>query len=130
MNNDDRWEIGETLARAGHVIDGGHLDRLDEIFTPEVVYDLRDAGLGAFEGIEAIRTAVIRLGARNPLAHHLTNVMLEEDTDGQVTARSKGLVIMADGRLESVNHVDTLRRHDGRWRIGRRIITTQRAPVR
>jgi energy-coupling factor transporter ATP-binding protein EcfA2 len=29
--------------------------RLEEIFTPDVVYDLSDVGVGTFEGIEAIR---------------------------------------------------------------------------
>jgi hypothetical protein len=33
---------------------------------------------------------------------------------------------MSNGALESVTHLDTLRRHDGEWRISRRIIS----PVR
>jgi hypothetical protein len=95
----------------------------------EVVYDLSDAGLGVFEGIATIRTATVRLGAGNPLAHHVTNVLITEEKGDAVTVRSKGLVIMSDGRIETVNHVDTLRRQDGRWRISRRVITAQRAPV-
>jgi hypothetical protein len=41
----------------------------------------------------------------------------------EATARSKGLMIMADGTLNSVNHVDTLRRHNGHWRIDHRVVT-------
>jgi hypothetical protein len=34
----------------GHIFDEGQLDRLEEIFTPEVVYDLRAAGVGTLDG--------------------------------------------------------------------------------
>lgn len=50
LNAEDRWAITETLSRHGHLFDGGHLDRLEEIFTPDVVYDLSDAGIGTFTG--------------------------------------------------------------------------------
>lgn len=128
VNADDRWKIEETLARHGHIFDSGQLDRIEEVFTPDAVYDLSDVGLGTFEGIETMRNATVKLGAANPVAHHLTNVVLTGEEHDQVTVRSKGLMIMADGTFGSVNHVDTLRRHDGGWRISRRVITAQRAP--
>jgi len=34
---------------------------------------------------------------------------------------------MRDGTLESVTHLDTLRRHEGQWRISHRIISPIRA---
>lgn len=129
LNAEDRWAIAETLSLHGHLFDGGHLDRLAEVFAPEVVYDLTDLGFGAFEGIDAIRSAALQLGDRNPIAHHLTNVVITKEEDGQVTVKSKGLVIRADGTLGSVNHLDTVIRQDGQWRIGRRVITAQRTPM-
>ncbi len=129
LNAEDRWAISEILSLHGHLFDGGHLDRLEEIFTPDVVYDLSDAGIGTFEGIEAIRRGALQLGAGNPVAHHVTNVVISGEGDGLVTALSKGLMLMADGTLASMTHLDTLRRHDGGWRISRRIITPQRAPL-
>ncbi len=84
--------------------------------------------MGTFEGIEAIRAATVRLGAHNPIAHHVTNVVITGDGEDLATVRSKGLVIMANGTLQSVNHVDTVRRHDGRWLISHRVITNQQAP--
>lgn len=123
LSTDDRHEIDDVLALHGHLFDRGHLDRLHEIFTPEVVYDLSDAGVGTFEGIDAVRAAAIRLGDDNPLAHHVTNVVIAEQTADEVTVHSKGLVIMADGTLSGVDHRDTLRRHDGHWRISRRVVT-------
>ena len=122
----DQCAITETLSMHGHIFDAGQLDRLDEIFTPEVVYDMSAVGIGAFDGIEVVRSAAASMGDRGPIAHHVTNVVISSDVDDVVTAQSKGLMLMADGTLESVNHLDTLRRHDGQWRISRRIIS----PVR
>jgi SnoaL-like domain len=129
LNAEDRCAIAETLSLHGHLFDGGQLDRLGEIFAPEVVYDLTDLGFGTFEGIEAIRRGALQLGERNPIAHHLTNVVITNEERGELTVKSKGLVIRADGTFGSVNHLDTLIRHDGQWRISRRIITAQRAPM-
>ena len=128
LNAEDRWAIGETLSLHGHLFDGGHLDRLGEIFTPDVVYDMSAVGIGMFEGIETIRSAALHLGAGNPIAHHVTNVVITGDGDS-VTALSKGLVLMADGTFASVTHLDTLRCHDGGWRISRRVISPQRTPL-
>jgi 3-phenylpropionate/cinnamic acid dioxygenase small subunit len=129
LDAEDRQAISETLSWHGHLFDGGHLDRLGEIFTPDVVYDMSAVGVGTFAGIEAISSAARHLGAGNPIAHHVTNVVITSQGDGLVTARSKGLVLMADGRLESVTHLDTLRRQDGGWRISRRVISPQRTAL-
>jgi len=128
LHAEDREAIGETLSLHGHLFDGGHLDRLGEIVTPGVIYDMSAAGVGTFEGIEAIRSAARQLGAGNPVAHHVTNVIITGDGDS-VTALSKGLVLLADGTVASVTHLDTLRRQDGGWRISRRVISPQRTPL-
>jgi len=129
LHAEDRQAIGETLSLHGHLFDEGHLGRLGEIFTPDVVYDMSALGVGTFEGIEAIRSAALRLGPGNPVAHHVTNVVISGGGDGTVTALSKGLVLRADGTLASVTHLDTLRRHDGGWRISRRVISPQLTPL-
>ena len=129
LHAEDRQAIGETLSLHGHLFDEGHLGRLGEIFTPDVVYDMSALGVGTFEGIEAIRSAALRLGPGNPVAHHVTNVVISGEGDGTVTALSKGLVLLADGTLASVTHLDTLRRHDGGWRISRRVISPQLTPL-
>lgn len=126
---EDRQAISEILSLHGHIFDGGQLDRLAEIFTPDVVYDLTDAGVGTFQGIEAIRSGALKLGAGNPIAHHVTNVVITSEEGDLVTAQSKGLMIMADGAFASVTHLDTLRRHNGGWRISRRVILAQRTPL-
>ncbi|QJY48046.1 nuclear transport factor 2 family protein [Pseudonocardia broussonetiae] len=123
-STDDRLQITEVLSLLGQIVDGAHLDRLGEVVTPDVVYDLADAGVGVFEGIEAVRAAFTALGARAPLAHHVTNVVLAPVGPDEVAVRSKGLMIMADGSILSVDHVDAVRRHDGRWRIAHRVVTS------
>lgn len=129
LTDADRWAITEILAWHGHLFDGGHLDRLEEIFTPDAIYDLTSAGIGVFEGIEAMRDGALKLGAGNPIAHHVTNIVITAADDGTATARSKGFMLMADGTPSSVTHLDTLRRQDGGWRISRRVITPQRIPL-
>jgi hypothetical protein len=127
FQTEDRLAIGEVLSLHGFVFDAGEVDRIDEIFTPDVVYDMSAVGIGVFEGIETVRAAAASMGDRGPLAHHVTNVLISSDEDDVATARSKGLLLMRDGTLESVTHLDTLRRHEGEWRISRRIISPIRA---
>lgn len=137
LSTADRLEIDETLALHAHVFDADELDRLDELFTPEAVYDMSPLGMGVFEGVEQIRAAAARLAASGhaPLAHFLTNVVLTEtdtDTDpdaATATAASKGLMVMADGGVRAVTQVDELRRTGDGWRIERRVVTPVRPRV-
>ena len=128
MNTDDRLQINETLALHAHLFDENQLDRLDELFTPDAVYDMSATGLGVFEGREVIRTAAAEMArtGRSPIAHFLTNAVITSTADAEATARSKGLMIMADGQTLAVNHEDLLRHRDGAWRISRRTITPAR----
>jgi hypothetical protein len=129
LNAEDRVAIEETLSLRGHIFDGGHLYRLEEIFTPDVIYDMSPVGVETFIGIEAIRSAAQKLGEGNPIAHYVTNVVITSEEDDLATVRSKGLMLMANGTFGSVTHLDTLRRHDGGWRISRRVILPQRTPL-
>ena len=129
LTTEDHRAIDRTLALAGHILDRGELDRLEEIFTPDAVYDLSDVGAGTFEGIAAIRNGALELGAGNPIAHHITNIVISGQEDDVATAQSKGLILMANGSVASVTHLDTLRRAEGGWRISRRVILAQRTPL-
>jgi hypothetical protein len=126
---EDRLAITELIARHGHLVDEGELDRSEEVFTPDVVYDLSDFGQGQVTGLTALREAALALGAANPLAHHVTNVVIEPVADGRVLARSKGLGIMADGSCGSVTYVDTVVRVDAGWRICHRKVGARRVPL-
>ncbi|MEV5529445.1 nuclear transport factor 2 family protein [Streptomyces prunicolor] len=126
---EDRLTITELIALHGHLVDEGELDRAAEVFTPDVEYDLTDFGQGTLTGLTQLTDASLALGAGNPVAHHVTNVVVEELADGQVRVRSKGLGIRTDGSCGSVTYVDTVVRVGAGWRIARRKITARRVPL-
>ena len=66
LTADDRWAIGETISLHGHLFDEGQLDRLDALFTLDVVYDVSGLGFGVFVGIDAIRDGALALGRGIP----------------------------------------------------------------
>jgi 3-phenylpropionate/cinnamic acid dioxygenase small subunit len=123
----DRAEIAELLARHGHLFDDGGFDRLDLLFTASVRYDVTAFGGGVLQGIEAIRAATLALADRNPVGHHVTNVVLTEQPDGSVRARSKGIGIYADGTAGSVTYEDEIVRTGDGWRIDARTVAPRRA---
>jgi hypothetical protein len=129
LSPDDRAAIVELLALHGHLFDDGELDRLDELFTASVVYDVTALGGGVLRGVDAIRAAALALGDRNPLGHHVTNVVLSTQPDGSVRARSKGIGVNADGTVGTVTYEDTVVEEGNGWRIGARTVVPRRAPL-
>ena len=129
MNVQDRLDVTEVLARYGHVVDQGALDRLDTVFTSDTVYDMSAVGLPVMEGIDALRTGALRLGAQNPVAHHVTDIVISAGDGDEVSVESKGLMLTVDGAVRSVTHHDVVRRTIDGWRIARRTIIPQRSPL-
>ena len=125
----ERAAITELLAGHGHLFDDGELDRLDELFTASIRYDVTAFDGGVLRGIEAIRAATLALGDRNPVAHHVTNVVLAEQPDGSVLARSKGIGVYSDGTAGSVTYEDTVVRTAEGWRIDARTVVPRRTPL-
>jgi hypothetical protein len=127
----DRLEINETLALHAYIFDANLLSRLEELFTPDAVYDMTASGLGAFDGIDAIRVAAARMAQSGhaPLAHFVTNVIPSSTSHDAATVQSRGLMIMADGSVHAVSHDDVMQRDDGVWRIRRRVITPLGVPT-
>jgi 3-phenylpropionate/cinnamic acid dioxygenase small subunit len=129
LNIDDRIVISELISLHGHLCDEGELDRLDELFTDDVVYDITDFGQEPLTGVEAIRAAAVTLGDANPVGHHVTNIVLTEGGDGQVHARSKGIGINRDGTSGSVTYEDIIVLTGQGWRISYRKIVARRVPL-
>lgn len=129
LSAEDRILITELLSLHGHLFDSGALDRLPELFTADVVYDVTDLGGGTLRGVESIRDAALAMGDRNPVGHHITNVILEEVSDGEVRALSKGIGVRADGGCGSITYEDVVVRADGGWRIGHRKAIARRVPL-
>lgn len=126
---DDRVLIHELINLHGHLMDEGALDRLPELFTDDVVYDVSSMGGGTLVGPPAIADAARRLGDRNPLGHHVTNIVVISIGDDDAAAVSKGLGVMSDGSVGSVVYEDDLRRTPDGWRISRRRVRRRAAPV-
>lgn len=126
---EDRLAITELIALHGHLVDEGELDRLSEVFTTDIDYDLTDFGQGTLTGLPQLVDASLALGTANPVAHHVTNVVIEEPAEGRVRVRSKGLGIRTDGSCGSVTYVDTVVRVGAGWRISHRKLSARRTPL-
>ncbi|MFH7336503.1 nuclear transport factor 2 family protein [Streptomyces sp. KHY 26] len=129
VSAEERSDITDLVSMHGHLVDDGDLGRLEELFTPDVVYDVSDLGGGRLLGVAAVREAALALGAGNPVAHHVTNVVVGESADGRVRVRSKGLGVMADGSCGSVTYDDTVVRTPEGWRICHRRVSARRVPL-
>lgn len=129
LTPDERVAIADVIALHGHLVDSGQLDRFDELFTVDVVYDLEALGDGKLTGIDAIRDAATALGDRNPVGHHVTNVLITDARGDEVKVASKGLGVQADGNVGSVVYEDVLRREPQGWRIAYRKVLPRRTPL-
>ena len=129
LSLDDRLAITDLVNRHGHLTDAGDFDAMPDLFAADVVLDVSDLGVGVVTGLDDIRATALALGDANPLAHHVTNVVVTEDRDGAVRARSKGLGVRADGTVGSVVYEDVLTRRPEGWRISHRTIRARRTPL-
>lgn len=130
LTTEDRSAIADLINLHGHLADRGDLDGLAVLFSEDVTYDVRSLGGGVLTGLAAIRDAALALGEANPVAHHVTNIVLSEDADGTVRALSKGLGVMADGSCGSVTYEDTVELGSDGWRITHRVVRARRTPLR
>ena len=129
LSTSDRAAITDLINRFGHLIDDGDFDRLTELFTADVTYDVSDLGFGVIRGLTALREGALALGDGNPVGHHVTNVVITPTEGGEVRALSKGLGVNADGTTRSATYEDTIIRADGGWRISHRVLRARRTPL-
>ena len=129
LTTEDRFAIADLINLHGHLTDRGDLDELDALFADDVTCDVRALGGGVLTGLAAVREAALALGEANPVAHHVTNIVLSEARDGTVRALSKGLGVMADGFCGSVTYEDTVQRGTAGWRITHRVVRARRTPL-
>lgn len=137
LTADDRAEIHEVIALHGHLCDAGSYDRFDEVFTPDLVVDAGDLGLGPLPAgdpsrshLDAYIAAAHRRGPSRTLAVHVTNVMVRQDGDGAARAWSKAITVHQDGSVASYSYEDQLVRTRRGWRIRHRTVSARREPGR
>jgi 3-phenylpropionate/cinnamic acid dioxygenase small subunit len=126
---EDRIAIMDLINEHGHRTDSGDFDGLAALFTENAVYDVSALGGGVLVGRVAFREAALALGDGNPVAHHVTNIVLREAADGEVRVRSKGFGVMADGSVGSVTYEDTVERTTVGWRIAHRTVRPRHTPL-
>jgi hypothetical protein len=126
---EDRLAITDVISLHGHYADAGELDRMTELFTEDVVYDVTAAGGGLIEGRAALKQAALDLGDRNPLAHHVTNVVVTGGDGDRAHAVSKAIPVLADRGCGSATYEDTLVRDGDHWLISHRRIRPRREPL-
>lgn len=129
LSHEDRTAVTDLIAMHGHMVDSGRLDRLGELFTADVVYDVSDFGGPPLHGLPAIREAALALGEGNPLGHHVTNTVLTEIAGDRVHALSKGIGITTAGTCGTVTYDDTVTRTAAGWRIAHRKVLAHRSPL-
>lgn len=122
LTTDDIVAIHQLVALHGHIVDGREWDRLGELFTPDAVYDVTALGQGTIRGVEEFRvvSAAFADDERNPVGHHVTNVVVTEGADGGAAVRSKGIGVLRDGGTGSVVYADRVTRTPDGWRIAAR----------
>jgi ketosteroid isomerase-like protein len=129
LSSEDRVAITDLIKLHGHLTDRGDFDGLTALFTEDVTYDVTALGGGVLAGLAATREAALALGDRKPVAHHVTNIVLDVDTETRVHALSKGIGVNADGSVGSVTYADTVERRPEGWRITHRTVTPRRVPL-
>jgi hypothetical protein len=129
LTTEDRFAIEDIINLHGHLSDHGDFAGMPKLFTEDVTYDVTALGGGVLAGLAGARDAALALGEANPLAHHVTNIVLDEVSDGTVRALSKYLGVMTDGSVASGTYEDTLKRGDNGWRITHRAVRPRRVPL-
>lgn len=125
METADILAIQQLLGLYGHIIDEREWNRMDELFTNDLVYDASDFGSEICHGIPALRK-IWETTDHHPLAHHATNIVVTSDADGVVRVLSKGIGVGRKGKVGSVTYRDVVRKDASGWRIARRIAMLRR----
>jgi 3-phenylpropionate/cinnamic acid dioxygenase small subunit len=121
----DRIELHELASLYGDLIDARDWDGLTRVFTHDVVYANPTLPGRDLHGIDMVRKFMGR--GRHPLAHHITNIRVEEDEDG-VHLRSRVLLVSDDGLVRSGQYADDVTSTPEGWRIARRSFTIRVRP--
>jgi hypothetical protein len=126
----DRLAIHELLGLYGHLIDQRRWDEFNLVFAPDAVVDGSDFGVAPIHSLAAIAEAMKNERNLHPLAHHATNIVITEDSDGTVRVLSKGIGVGRKGRVGSITYYDVVVRTVEGWRFAYRRAELRRPEVR
>ncbi|MFC4499544.1 MULTISPECIES: nuclear transport factor 2 family protein [Streptomyces] len=107
--------------------DAGRTDDVVALYTPDAVLEL--PGMDPIEGHDALREAFKSWAPTQPQLHLVTNTVVTPGAEGEATATSDVAFLQrgeSGWAVHLVGHYeDTLRRHEGGWRLHRRSTTFQ-----
>jgi len=129
LSIEDILEIQQLVNLYGHIIDERQYSRVCELFTEDALYDMSDFASGVHRGTAAIAALWASAGAKHPLAHHATNIVVSADPDGTVRVISKGMGVRKDGTVGTVVYRDVVNRMANGWRITERVAIRRRAEI-
>ncbi|MFD6996691.1 nuclear transport factor 2 family protein [Streptomyces mirabilis] len=117
--------VHAAIAAYAQALDAGRVDDLADLFWPDGVAEI--AGVGTYEGQEAIREGYAAFAPARPQLHLAANTVVTSWTEDEATAVSN-LAFFQRGEagwaVQLVGHYDdTLSRRDGAWRFQRRVTT-------
>lgn len=121
----DVLQLHELVARYAHIIDRKEFADLAEIFTEDATFDASDFGRPACSGVKEL-VALMSNESDHPQAHHATNVVLDPCDDDTARILSKGLAVLASGRVQSLVYYDLAVRTPAGWRLRSRVATAIR----
>lgn len=128
LSIEDRIELYELAGRYGDIIDDRDWPALDTVFTSDAVFEV--VGLITMTGLADIRRFMIEEG-RHPLAHLITNIHIEEATEG-VRLLSRGIfpISAEDGgtahRVFYGSYYDDVVQTPEGWRVRNRVFSAKR----
>jgi 3-phenylpropionate/cinnamic acid dioxygenase small subunit len=121
---DDTIALHQLASQYAHIVDDGEYERLREIFTDDIEFDTSQFGNPPLVGVEPVIQSYV--GARHPVAHHVTNSVVTTDPDGTVRMRTKVISLLGGGLCGSGTYDDVCVRTPDGWRIARRTIGLRR----
>jgi SnoaL-like domain len=122
----DIFDIQRLIDLYGHIIDEREFSRVGEVFAEDALYDVSDFDSGIVRGAAVIARLWADAGAKHPVGHHATNIVIDEQSDGTVRVVSKGMGVRPNGSVSSVLYRDVVARTSSGWRILERTATLRR----
>lgn len=124
METADRLELHELPGRYGDAIDDRDWDRLDQIFTPDAIFDLTDLGSEYLDGLDAIKE-FMDLRAVHPKTHLMTNIYVDP-VPGGAQMFFRIVAMQSGGRMATASYYDNVVQTPNGWRVAHRVITSRR----
>ena len=123
MNSADYIAISNLMGRYGHIMDecsmaGGSWDRLGQIFTSDVEFDVTPLGGPLLSSLQELIDAWAV--SVHPWGHHVTYLVIAPLGSDGATCDSKMIIILPDGRASTGIYRDRLVRTPNGWRISHR----------